>query len=295
MMKKLLFVALLASCGLSSCIVSKKKFDDLSRRKSALEAEKADCEDNLKHKQAELDKANDLLNALAADTAALGKDLRLSQANYNSINKIVNNNQKELSKMSKDIAARELTINKLESDLQERERRVNDLEAILARKDSAVNALKVKLTKSLLGFKDKDITVEVKNGKVYVSLAEQLLFKSGKTDVDSKGVEALVKLANAIKDDKDLNILVEGHTDDVPVSKGTSCLNDNWELSVLRATSITKILVENGFSPVNIMPAGHGEFLPVAEGKTAEARRLNRRTEIVISPKLDELFNLLNK
>ena len=299
MMKKLLIVALFASCGLSSCIVSKKKFDDLSRRKSALEAEKADCEDNLKHKQAELDRANEQNNLLSGDTSALGKNLRSLQDEYqktkNMHNKIVSKNQSELSKMSQDLSTRELTIGKLESDLQEREKRVNDLEAILARKDSAVNALKVKLTKSLLGFKDKDITVEIKNGKVYVSLAEQLLFKSGKTDVDSKGVEALVKLANAIKDDKDLNISVEGHTDDVPISKGTSCLNDNWELSVLRATSITKILVDNGFSPVNITPAGHGEFLPVAAGKTAEARRLNRRTEIIISPKLDELFKLLNK
>lgn len=299
MMKKLLFVAILASCGLSSCIVSKKKFDDLSRRKSALEAEKADCEDNLKQKQAELDQANATINNLASDTTKLGNDLRSLYDTYqklqNTHNKIITNNQQELSKMSKDLAAREVLINQLANDLTEREKRVNDLEAILARKDSAVNALKEKLTKSLLGFKDKDITVEVKNGKVYVSLAEQLLFKSGKTDVDEKGVEALKKLATAIKDDKDLNIMVEGHTDDVPISKGTNCLSDNWDLSVLRATSITKILVDNGFPPVNITPAGHGEFMPVAEGKTAEARRLNRRTEIIISPKLDELFNLLNK
>lgn len=306
MMKKLLFVVVLASCGLSSCIVSKKKYDDLSRRKSALETEKAECEDNLKHKQAELDKVSDMLNALANDTSALGKELRASKSNYNNLNdtyqkllnthnKIVSNNQVELSKMSKNLAEREVMISQLENDLKEREKRVNDLETILARKDSAVNALKDKLTKSLLGFKDKDITVQVKNGKVYVSLAEQLLFKSGKTDVDEKGVEALKKLANAIKDDKDLNITVEGHTDDVPISKGTACLSDNWDLSVLRATSITKILVSNGFPPINIMPSGHGEFMPVAEGKSAEARRLNRRTEIIISPKLDELFNLLNK
>jgi len=299
MMKKILFVVVLASCGLTSCIVSKKKFDDLSRRKSALEAEKADCEDNLKHKQAELDKANDLLNVLANDTSYLGKELRASQDTYKKLlqssNKIASNNQVELSKLSKSLAEREVVINKLAIDLQEREKRVSDLEAILARKDSAVNALKDKLTKSLLGFKDKDITVQVKNGKVYVSLSEQLLFKSGKINVDEKGVEALKKLTNAVKDDKDLNIMVEGHTDDVPISKGTACMEDNWDLSVLRATSITRILVNGGFSPENIMPAGHGEYMPLAEGKTPEARRLNRRTDIVISPKLDELFNLLNK
>ncbi|MDF2456095.1 MAG: ompA [Cytophagaceae bacterium] len=305
MMKKLLFVVVLATCGLSSCIVSKKKFDELSRRKSALEAEKADCEESLKAKQAELDKFMSLNDSLLKDTAALGAELRVEQANYETLNdtyqnllkthnKIVSNNQTELSKLSKDLSERELKINTLENDLHERERRVRELEQVLARKDSAVNAIKDKLTKSLLGFKDKDITVKVKDGKVYVSLSEQLLFKSGSIKVDEKGVEALKKLAEAIRDDKSLNITVEGHTDDVPVNKGAN-FEDNWELSVLRATSITKILVSNGFSPVNIMPAGHGEFLPVAEGKSVEARRLNRRTEIIVSPKLDELFKLLNK
>jgi chemotaxis protein MotB len=244
-------------------------------------------------------------NSLINDTTELGTELRLAKANYatlndtyqkllNTHNKIVNNNQTELSKMSRDLSARELKINTLQNDLIERERRVKELELVLARKDSAVNAIKDKLTKSLLGFKDKEITVKVKDGKVYVSLAEQLLFKSGSIKVDEKGVEALKRLADAIKDDKDINITVEGHTDDVPVSKGAT-FEDNWELSVLRATSITKILVSNGFSPVNIMPAGHGEFMPVAEGKSVEARRLNRRTEIIVSPKLEELFKLLNK
>ncbi len=298
-MKKILFVVVLASCSLTSCIVSKKKYDDLSRRKSALEAEKEDCENNLKTKQAELDKANDLIDGLSNDTSHLGKELRASQETYQKLlsntNKIASNNQAELSKLSKSLAEREVIINKLALDVQEREKRVRDLESILARKDSAVKALKDKLTKSLLGFKDKDITVEIKNGKVYVSLSEQLLFKSGKTNVDEKGIEALKKLAAAVKDDKDLNIMVEGHTDDVPISKGTACMEDNWDLSVLRATSITKILVSNGFSPENIMPSGHGEFKPLVEGKTPDARRLNRRTDIIISPNLDELFNLLNK
>lgn len=305
MMKKLLIVVVLTTCGLTSCIVSKKKFDELSRRKSALEAEKADCEESLKAKQAELDKFMALNDSLQKDTTELGAELRVAQANYASLNdtyeklknthnKIVTNNQSELSKMSKDLSQRELKINTLENELHERERRVKELENVLARKDSAVNAIKDKLTKSLLGFKDKDITVKVKDGKVYVSLSEQLLFKSGSIKVDEKGVEALKKLAEAIRDDKTLNITVEGHTDDVPVNKGAN-FEDNWELSVLRATSITKILVSNGFTPINIMPAGHGEFMPVAEGKSAEARRLNRRTEIIVSPKLDELFKLLNK
>jgi chemotaxis protein MotB len=306
MHKKLFVLSLGIALSMSSCLVSKKKFDDLNKRKSSLENEKADCEQNLKKKDLEIDQLNDQLKALANDTSELGKELRIAGANYASLNdsykelfkthkNIVTNNQAELTKLTNNLSERELKIKGLENDLAEREKRVIELEKIIARKDSAVLAIKNKLNQSLLGFKEKDITVEIKNGKVYVSLSEQLLFKSGKTDVDEKGQDALKTVATALKNDKSINILVEGHTDDVPVSKGTACINDNWDLSVLRATSITKILIDNGFPAEKIMPAGHGEFLPVAEGKTAEARRLNRRTEIIISPNLDELFNLLNK
>ncbi|WP_342661991.1 OmpA family protein [Cytophaga aurantiaca] len=296
----------------SSCIVSKKKYDALSKRTSALEADKAACEENFKNlviEQAALKKRYDSLlavsNELLKDTTDLGAALRKTQANYEALNatydrllsthnKIINYNAAELEKLNKSLAKRELEVGKLQADLTERERRVKELEKVIADKDRAVEELRNKVVSALLNYKDKDLTIQVKDGKVYVSLAEQLLFKSGSTEVDPKGIEALKKLAAVLKEQKDITIMVEGHTDDVPISKGTNGMKDNWDLSVLRATSITRILTGAGVDPIHVVPAGHGEFMPVAQGKTAEARSQNRRTEIILSPNLNELYKLLD-
>ena len=144
----------------------------------------------------------------------------------------------------------------LSVSLAEREKKVKELEQVLASKEKAVQDLKNRITNALLNFKDGDITVKVKNGKVYVSLAEQLLFGSGSIEVDSKGVRALQQLAKAIKDQKDINIIVEGHTDNVPISRKSQYMQDNWDLSVMRATSITKILTKAGVSSKQITPSG---------------------------------------
>ncbi len=295
----------------TSCIVTKKKYDALSKRTSALEADKALCEENFKNlvvEHAELKRQYDSLFALSQillqDTTDLNSALRKTQANYEALsstyerllsthNKIVNYNAAEFEKLNKSLAKRELEVGKLQADLSERERRVKELEKIIADKERAVNELRNKVVSALLNYKDKDLTIEVKDGKVYVSLAEQLLFKSGSTEVDPKGVEALKKLAAVLKEQKDITIMVEGHTDDVPMSKGTTCMKDNWDLSVLRATSITRILTSAGVDPIHVVPAGHGEFMPVATGKTPEARSQNRRTEIILSPNLNELYKLL--
>lgn len=296
---------------MNSCIVTKKKYDALNKRTSALEADKAACEENFKNLVLEhtaLKKRYDSLlavsNQLLQDTTDLGAALRKTQANYEALNatyerllsthnKIINYNSSELEKLNKSLAKRELEVGKLQADLSERERRVNELEKIIADKERAVNELRNKVTSALLNYKDKDLTIQVKDGKVYVSLAEQLLFKSGSTEVDPKGVEALKKLAGVLKEQQDITIMVEGHTDDVPVSKGTNGIKDNWDLSVLRATSITRILTGAGVDPVHVVPAGHGEFLPVATAKTPEARSQNRRTEIILTPNLNELYKLL--
>ncbi|HSY60318.1 MAG TPA: OmpA family protein [Cytophaga sp.] len=296
----------------SSCIVSKKKYDALSKRTSALEADKAACEENFKNlviEQTALKKQYDSLlalsNKLIQDTTDLGMALRKTQANYEALNttyerllathnKIINYNAAEFEKLNKSLAKRELEVGKLQTDLNERERRVKELEKVIADKDKAVEELRNKVVSALLNYKDKDLTIEVKDGKVYVSLAEQLLFKSGSTEVDPKGVEALKKLAAVLKEQKDITIMVEGHTDDVPISKGTNGMKDNWDLSVLRATSITRILTGAGVDPIHVVPAGHGEFMPVAQGKTAEARSQNRRTEIILTPNLNELYKLLD-
>ena len=144
-----------------------------------------------------------------------------------------------------------------------------------------------------LNFKENDLTVKVKNGKVYVSLAEDLLFKSGSIDIDAKGAGALQQLAKALKDQRDIQVMIEGHTDNVPISKKSTYLEDNWDLSVLRATSISKILIGAGMLPKQITAAGKGEFAPLAANDNAQNKQKNRRTEIIVTPNRDELFKIL--
>ena len=181
----------------------------------------------------------------------------------------------------------------LSTSLVEREKKVKELELILANKDKAVLDLKNRISNALLNFKENDLTIKVKNGKVHVSLAEQLLFGSGSINVDTKGVTALQQLAKAIKDQKDIQIMIEGHTDNVPISKKSTYMQDNWDLSVMRATSITKILTKAGVSANQVTAAGKGEYSPLAANDNAQNKQKNRRTEIIITPNLDELFKIL--
>lgn len=182
----------------------------------------------------------------------------------------------------------------LSTSLAEREKKVNELEQVLAKKDKAVQDLKARISNALLNFKENDLTVKVKNGKVYVSLAEQLLFGSGSIAVDKKGAGALQQLAKALKDQKDIHVMIEGHTDNVQISKKSQYMEDNWDLSVMRATQITRILTKAGMSPSQITAAGKGEFTPVAPNDNAANKQKNRRTEIIVTPNLDELFKILN-
>ncbi|MCO5253687.1 MAG: OmpA family protein [Bacteroidia bacterium] len=204
--------------------------------------------------------------------------------------------QRELDVMHKEEQLRntELRIKSLEADLAKREARVMELERILRAKDSTVLVLKDKMQKALFDFQNNGLTVEVKNGKVYVSMQEKLLFKSGSIEVDPQGKKALLELAKVLMEQQDVTIMVEGHTDDVPILKG-SYVKDNWDLSVLRATSIVRILTDDGkIEPKRIIASGRGEYFPLNPLKTPEARAMNRRTEIILTPNLDELFKILS-
>ena len=201
----------------------------------------------------------------------------------------------ELKKQQGMLTDRENKLNDLKNDLKDREAKVAELQSVLSRKDSVVKALKDAVNNALVGFVNNGLSVEQKNGKVYVSMEERLLFASGSTDVDKRGVDALKQLAQVLESRKDINIMVEGHTDDVPIS-GTlpSGAKDNWDLSVLRATSVVKIITKNStVDPSRITSAGRGPYFPLDPSKTAEARKKNRRTEIILSPKLDELLKVL--
>jgi chemotaxis protein MotB len=311
-------IATLASC------VTQKKYDRLLADKVKLEGERAGCADSLNQFKnssalfkAEAEKLNKENKVLKDDTTLTNSSFRRTKALYDeelAVNErlkkdyktLLDNSSAESSSLTKNLlrkedelretakknAALSDDLNKLSADLKAREQRVKDLEQVLANKDKAVNELKARVSEALLSFKDKDLTINVKNGKVYVSLAEQLLFKSGSIEVDKKGAEAIKKLAAVLKDQKDINVMVEGHTDDVPM-KGSNGISDNWDLSVLRATSIVRILTGEGVDPKKLSPCGRGEYSPIAEAKNAEARQKNRRTEIILTPKLDELFKIL--
>ncbi len=200
----------------------------------------------------------------------------------------------DLMNKSNQVSQLNQTLGTTEQDLAGKNARVAELQRVLDEKDAATKALRQKVADALLGFNSKDLQVNVKNGKVYVSLSEQLLFKSGATKVDPAGQDALVKLANALTGNKDINILVEGHTDNVPIKGVVNGAKDNWDLSVLRATEITRLLTTAGIDPTQITPSGRGQYLPVAANDTPQDKALNRRTDIILTPKLDELFSILN-
>jgi chemotaxis protein MotB len=299
---------------LSSCIVTKKKYDELLAQKVSMEADLADKNTRLEKANADLKDLNEKLGKLKEDTTNLGIDVRNAsqkltalEQEHAQLNTYYKNLMSSSGKLNRDIAQQQEQLlaiqdnlektrklnDSLSNSLAEREKKVQELEQIMANKDKAVQDLRARISNALLNFKESDITVKVKNGKVYVSLAEQLLFGSGSIEVDAKGVTALQQLAKAIKDQRDINIMVEGHTDNVPISKKSQYMSDNWDLSVMRATSITRILTRAGVSSQQITASGRGEYVPLAANDSPQNKQKNRRTEIIITPDLDELFKIL--
>lgn len=174
-------------------------------------------------------------------------------------------------------------------------KKIAELEAMLTRKDSIMRATRDRLTAALLGFKDKGVNVHVVGGKVFISLDERLLFQSGKIDVNPAGKKALLEIATALNIDTTTNLTVEGHTDDLPYKSSFMLYKDNWDISVLRATSVVRLLQYQGkVSPLRFIAAGRAEYYPLDPAKTPEARKKNRRIEIIVTPDLDEIVRLLN-
>ncbi|MDR1171699.1 MAG: OmpA family protein [Bacteroidales bacterium] len=199
----------------------------------------------------------------------------------------------ELQKLSQEMADKQRNLLAMEQELDKRNRRMAELERLVSRQDSSVRALKNKVSAALVGLENNGLTVSMRQGKVYVSLEEKLLFKSGSIVVDPAGVSALKKLAKILEQNPDISITIEGHTDNVPLTSSAS-MQDNWDLSVKRATSIVRILLEGGRIASNrLTAAGRGEFIPVDAANTPAARQKNRRTEIILMPKLDELYQIL--
>ncbi|MCJ8211614.1 OmpA family protein [Mucilaginibacter sp. RS28] len=272
---KYYILAILLLSGLHSCkILSNKAYnalvaerDSLSTRTTTLEAQVAQ---------------------LRADTARIHKAIADLQSRYNTLSDNYNQANKNLDKTSS-------RVSQLSSDLQKREARLKEVEEILRKRDEAANALRAKLQQALLGFQQSGLSVDIRNGKVYVSLADKLLFPSGSIVIDERGKAALKQFAEVLNKESDIYIAVEGHTDTKKVYN-LGQIKDNWDLSVLRATSVTRYLTDvEHVDPVRLTATGKGQYQPLDPGTTPDALAKNRRIEIVLTPKLDELYNLINK
>lgn len=323
-----LIISILTGC------VPGKQFEDVKKREKDCTTENTKLKDEnqklttenteLKSSSSEMLKN---ISKLSKDTSELGTaNARMSKL-YNeltaSYDKLLSNNEKLLAGNSEEtkklilqldvtrtelkrqedhlkrdsiaLHEREKAFNELNDSMLQKQARVSELEAVLRKNDSTMNSLKNAVSKALTGYENNGLTVHEKDGRVYVSMEEQLLFGSGSTIVEKKGESALKDLVKVLASNKDISILVEGHTDNVPIN-GTlpSGAKDNWELSVLRATSVVKIiLADKSIEPTRVTATGRGPFQPIDPAGTAEARKKNRRTEIILSPKLDELKKVL--
>ncbi len=201
----------------------------------------------------------------------------------------------QLNKIQQKIDNDRIELKRLKEELDKQNSKMIELQKIIDQKDAQADALKQKLSAALTGFENHGLTITKKNGKVYISLEEKLLFPSGSTEVDPQGRTALKKLAVVLEQNTNINITIEGHTDDVPVIPGSKYA-DNWDLSVQRATAIIRILLDgSSINPKRLTAAGRGEYFPLDTRKTPDARQKNRRTEIILEPNLDEVFNLLDQ
>lgn len=275
---------------LSSCVPTYKCGDPIPDKK-IIGGKK------LKNLVAERDELCTNLKTEETQNAKLTADLANLNAEHNNLNEkyksLIDVNMSQTDQYNKSLKEKSDELNKKEKLLAEREKALKELQQTIARKDSITNRLNEILRNALLGFNSDELSVEIKNGKVYVSMSDKLLFKSGSAAVESKGIEALKVLADVLNKNTDIDILVEGHTDNIPIK--TALFKDNWDLSVIRATSIIRTLTDDyKVASTRVTASGKGDVFPKADNTTPEGRAKNRRTEIILSPKLDEIMNLLN-
>lgn len=317
-----LFSILLLSLALGACVPAKKYNELLAKEQKCSEElnkyKTSSLDNTAKLKTAETNLArleNDVAK-LKADTSELGGKYRTLKAKYEQavglgadfereLDRIKDSDAQHLARMKADLDAKIIETQRKEDELTaleeelkqklkilaQKEERVKELEEMIAKQDAAVKALKDKIAQALLGFEGKGLTVEEKNGKIYVSLEAKLLFASGSTKVEPNGRDAVIQLAQAIENETEMEIIVEGHTDTDKLSSSVHP-KSNWELSVLRATAVVDIMTSNSnISPAILAASGRSEYHPVDPNDKAK----NRRIEVIIAPKLDTLFELISK
>lgn len=307
-----LIIALLFTTLLVSCVSTKKynalsdkcneessrlnnKVDELTTKVNELSAENGKFKKDITQLKADTSRLSSLLRILTADYNELDRSHELLKKQFSASYEDAEKVMAELIASQDSMLAREARVKAMQAELDLKAKNLADLQYAMHKKDSITNALRKAVADALTGFEGKGLTVHMKEGKVYVSLEEKLLFASGKWDVSNEGVKALKDLAKVLEKNPDINILIEGHTDNVPLT-GQNQVKDNWDLSVMRATSIVKIILANGkIDPKRLVASGRGEFLPVVANSSTANKAKNRRTEIILSPKLDELMQLIEK
>ena len=272
-MKKLI-VAVLVVLLASSC-VSNKKFNSMKAEALRLEGELAASRNRLDDMTGQNEKLAAEKARLVADTVRLSGELNDYRRRYK---QLLDDGSAESARMLRELENKEMA-------LSDRSRRVAELEGMLRSREEVTDAL--------TGFEGKGLSISIRNGNVYVSMDDKLLFRSGSFEIDPNGARAVRDLSEVLAQNPDINVMVEGHTDDVPY-RSNGQLKDNLDLSAKRATTVVRLLLENKqIAPSRIIAAGRGESLPVDPAKTSEARAKNRRTEIILTPKLDELMQLM--
>ena len=309
-MKKVLSVILALYVGavcFSSCIVSKKKYDEATARADREHATSESLKNKLAAEQEIINKQNGTINGLKSNIKALYERIARMQDSILDLQdrvavleKQVNDQQGKISKLNGKVsklgsdnedAAQQL--DKTKAEIAAQRKRMEQLQAFIDQQQAATEALRKKIADALVGFKSNELTITNKNGKVYISMQESLLFPSGSAVVNPKGKEALSKVASVLNTSKDINIDIEGHTDSLAIHNKQFA--DNWALSTARATSIAHSLIDDySVSPVKLIASGRSYYDPVATNATPEGRAQNRRTEIILEPKLDELMQMIN-
>ena len=295
-MKKITaFIVILLS--LNSC-VSNRVFNDLESRYAQLK-------DNFNRQTKSIETLNTEIKDLTKKFVILEDTLEKTEDSLNqkqqkleqlesSLDLLKQNSETELKERIAENEALLEKIAKRENELADRMARVDELEGLITSQQEAMRNLKEKLSDALLNFEDKGLTVEARDGKVYVSMENKLLFRSGSWTVGAEGRLAIEELGNVLADNPEIAILIEGHTDNVPYS-GKGPLKGNWDLSTKRATAIVNQLLENpDILPQNLTAAGRGEYLPIAPNSTRQGRAANRRIDVVLSPQLDEIKQIIN-
>lgn len=318
-----LFV-LVVTAFFTGCVTQQKynelqlKYKRAQDELTFMTSENQNCQDAKKALAAQLSELTSEAEQLRTDTVRLYRQARvcameyekakkdydellknfadLSNNNQNTINNLLGDRDKykdELTLKEKVLAMQKDSLLKVRAELEMKEQRINEMQSILAQKDAEVKVLKDKVANALKGFEGSGLNVYEKDGKVYVSMDDKLLFASGSWNLNEQGLNAIKNLAQVLENETDISVLIEGHTDNVPY-RGSGQIKDNWDLSVMRATSVVKALLGNGdIDPKRLSASGRSEYLPLDENNTPEARAKNRRTEIILTPNLDQLFKLI--